>query len=295
MAYRFVLEVPESVAFDVNTVVNDTPDAQVLVMRNSHGLGFDDPFMDFSIAAHSFVVIERVYLWMVDAGEPYPDVRLVMHDGRRVSFAKADVSLIVAAIRRDQPWVDHTMPQIGLHEPKPWQSAAELEAAPEVPHLVLDEPETLMRRFETAPRVPVHNPAPAEAFYDEVFDLRVAARAHRHADGTLRAITEDYDPKMARLRVEEADVTFLENGPLQLNLERVSRGYPLPYGVNPVQIHTTATREQMANIRGRLLLFNLNLLPSEPDALRFADPYNVIWTITPAVTAADAAPAALEG
>src|SRR5690606_39008533 len=123
MAYRFVLEVPESVAQEVNTAVGTVPDAQVLVMRNSHGLGFNDPFVNLSIAAHSLAVVERIYQWMLEYGQPWPDVRLVMHDGRRVSFAKANVSLIIAAIRRDQPWVDHTMPQIGVHEPKPWLSA----------------------------------------------------------------------------------------------------------------------------------------------------------------------------
>lgn len=295
MAYRLVLEVPESVAFEVNTVVNSVPDAQVLVVRNSHGLGFNDPYLDYSIAAHSLQVVEQVYRWMVDYGEPYPDIRLVMHDGRRVSLNKADVSLIAAAIRRDQPWVEHTMPQIGVHEPKPWMTGAVLEAAPEVPVLDLDDPASLLRRFETAPRVPVHNPAPAEQFYDELLDLRVVARAVRHAGGTLRVIDGGYDPRLARLKGEEADVIFLENGPLQLNLERVSRGYPLPYGTNPVQIHTTATREQMMAIKARLIMFNLNLLDSDPDVLRFADPYNVIWTITPAVAVDETTPAALQG
>jgi hypothetical protein len=295
MAYRFLLEVPEPLAFEVLTAVTSLPDVQVHHIRNSQGLGFDDPYASLTVAAHSFAVVERIYRWMADYGQPYPDLRLVMHDGRRVSLPKANVSLIVAAIRRDQPWVDHTMPQIGLHEPKPWVGAAALEVAPAVPTLDLDDPATLARRVETAPRVPVHNLAPAEQFYEEVLDLRVTARARRDAHGDLHAIEGDYDPKMARLRVDEADVVFLENGPLQVNLERVSRGYPLPYGSDPVQIHTTATPAQIASIKGRLIMFNLNLLDSAADTLRFADPYNVIWTITPAVAIEDATPAALQG
>ena len=294
MAYRFVLEVPEPVAQEVNTAIGTVPDAQVLVMRNSHGLGFDDPYMDLSVATHSLAVVERIYQWMVDYGEPWPDVRMVLHDGRRVSLPKANVSLIAAAIRRDQPWVEHTMPQIGVHEPLPWQRGAVLEAEPEVPTLDLGDPGSLMRRLETAPRVPVHNAAPAEQFYEEVLDLHVAARAYRREGGTLRVAGSDYDPNLARLRGEEIDVVFLENGPLQLNLERSLRGVPLPYGSEPVEIHATATTEQIAAIRGRLLMFNVDLMDSEPGALRFADPFNVIWTFTPALAIGEPAPAQLQ-
>jgi catechol 2,3-dioxygenase-like lactoylglutathione lyase family enzyme len=294
MAYRLVLEVPETVAQEVNTAIGTVPDAQVLVMRNSHGLGFNDPYLDLSVAAHSLAVIERIYQWMLDYGEPWPDVRLVMHDGRRVSFAKADVSLVIAAIRRDQPWVDHTMPQIGVHEPKPWLDAREARGVQVVP-LDLDDPGSLARRLDTAPRIPVHNLAPAEQFYEEILGLRVAGRAIRREDGTLRAIEGHYDPKLARLRAEEADVVFLENGPLQLTLERVRRGLPLPYGTDPAHIHTTASPEHIGTVRGRVLMNGYNLLESDSGTLRFVDPFNVIWTISPAAGVDSTAPAALRG
>jgi hypothetical protein len=296
MAYRFVLEAPESLDFEVNSAVNDVPDAQILVARNSHGLGFNDPYLDYSIAAHSFAVIERIYRWLADYGEPYPDVRLVLHDGRRVSLPKANVSLIVAAIRRDQPWIDHTMPMIGSHEPLPWlPPAAQRAEEPEVPVLMLDDPESLAERYATAPRISVHNLAPAEQFYEEMLDLHVVGRVRRRDDGALQPIEGYYDPKLARLRAEEADVVFLENGPLQLNLERFGRGLMLPYGLDREEIHTTATREQMATIKGRVLMGGYNLLDSTDDVLRFADPFNVVWVITPAVALPNETPAALEG
>jgi hypothetical protein len=296
MAYRFVLEAPESLDFEVNSAVNSVPDAQILLARNSHGLGFNDPYLDYSISAHSFAVVERLYRWLADSGEPYPDIRLVMHDGRRVSLPKANVSLITAAIRRDQPWVDHTMPMIGSHEPLPWLSpAARRSEQPQVLVLDIDDPESLAARYASAPRVPVHNLAPAEQFYGEVLDLEVVGRAKRRDDGSLRAIEGYYDPKMARLRADEADVVFLENGPMQVNLDRHNRGQLLPYGLDFEEIHTTATREQMASIKGRILMGGYNLLPGTDDVLRFADPFNVVWVITPAVALPDESPAALEG
>jgi hypothetical protein len=235
-----------------------------------------------------------MYQWMLDYGEPWPDVRMVLHDGRRVSLPKANVSLIAAAIRRDQPWVDHTMPQIGVHEPLPWQRGAVLEAEPDVPTLNPDDPTSLARRLDTAPRVPVHNAAPAEQFYEEVLDLHVVARAFWREDSRLHVAEGAYDPKLARLRGEEVDVVFLENGPLQLNLERSSRGVPLPYGTDPIAIQATATLEQIATIRGRLLMFNIDVMDSEPNTLRFADPFNVIWTFTPALAIGEPAPAQLQ-
>lgn len=296
MAYRFVLEAPESLDFEVNSAVNSVPDAQILITRNSHGLGFNDPYLDYSIAAHSFAVIDRIYRWIAESGEPYPDVRIVLHDGRRVSLPKANVSLITAAIRRDQPWVDRTMPMIGFHEPAPWLSpGAQRSEEPAVLTLHIDDPESLAARYATAPRVPVHNLPPAEEFYSAILDLEVVGRARRRDDGSFRAIEGYYDPKMARLRAEEADVVFLENGPLQLNLERHHRGQLLPYGLDFEEIHTTATREQMAAIKGRILMGGYNLLASTDDVLRFADPFNVVWVITPAVALPNESPAALEG
>ncbi|HEV2127021.1 MAG TPA: hypothetical protein VGR22_00200 [Thermomicrobiales bacterium] len=296
MAYRFVLEVPESLLDEANIVVNSVPDAQILVERNSHGLGFNDPYLDFSVAAHSLAVVERIYQWMANYGEPYPDVRLVLHDGRRVSFAKANVSLIVATIRRDQPWMDHTIPQIGVHEPKVWEGSGGAPAVSESqPELVLDDPASLAVRLASAPGVPVHNLGPAEQYYDEVLDLRLIGRALRQDNGQLRAVEEPYDHKMARLYGREADVSFLENGPLRINLERHPRGLPLPYGVDPMEIHTTATPKHIATVRGRVLIYGNTVLESDPDTLRFVDPFNVVWSITPMVAVDTTTPAALQG
>src|SRR5680860_531304 len=206
MAYRFLLEVPESLADDANSVVSAVPDAQLLLTRDSHGLGFEDPYVDLSIAAHSFFVIEAIYRWMVDSGQPYPDIRLVLHDGRRVRLAKADASLVIAAVRRDQPWVDHTMPMIGKHEPRPWLAtrgvAKQLEASR---NLALDRPESLLDRLDSAPTIAVHNLAPAEQFYDEVLDLQVVARANRSEGGAIEVIEAGYSPLRARLGDTEAD------------------------------------------------------------------------------------------
>lgn len=295
MAYRFLLEVPEPLAEDANTVVTAAPDAQVLIMRNSHGLGFDDPYMDLSIASHSLGVIETIYRWLADLGQPYPEIRLVLYDGRRVRLSKADASLVIAAIRRDQPWVEHTMPMIGKHEPKPWTDSNTVGAQlHESRELAVVQPDALIDRIDVAPSVAVHNLATAEQFYQEMLDLHLVARARKNDHGELEMLEEDYDPLRARMTASEADVVFLENGPLQLNLLRAPRGELLPYGTDPNHVRATATPDQIATIKGRILMNSYNLLDGSTDALSFLDPYNVIWTITPA-TAGATSPAALQG
>ncbi|MDQ3525451.1 MAG: hypothetical protein M3451_10420 [Chloroflexota bacterium] len=295
MAYRFLLETPESLADDANSVVSSVPDAQVVIMRNSHGLGFDDRYIDLTVAAHSLAVVETIYRWLAEFGEPYPELRVVLHDGRRVRLDRADASLIIAAIRRDQPWVDTSMPMIGSHEPKPWLErggmVADLERSR---NLALDRPESLIDRLDTAPTIATHNLAPAEQFYAEVLELQVVARAQRDDHGDLEVIEEEYRPIHAQLAATEADYVFLENGPLRVTLQRTSRGVPLPYGTNPIQIRTSASPDQVATIKGRILMNGYNLLDSDAGVLSFADPFNVIWTITPTTTGADRA-AALQG
>ncbi len=295
MAYRFLLEVPETLADDANTVVNAVPDAQVLLTRDSHGLGFEDAYVDLSIAAHSLSIVETLYRWLAEFGQPYPEIRLVTHDGRRVQMAKADASLMIAAIRRDQPWIGTSMPMIGRHEPKPWLARGgmveQLEASRT---LALDRPESLFERIDSTPSIAIHNLAPAEQFYAEVLDLQVVARARRNDRGELDVIEDAYRPIQARLDASEADYVFLENGPLLVTLQRIPRGTPLPYGTHPNRIQTTATPDQIATVKGRILMNGFNLLDSDAGVLSFADPFNVIWTISP-TTAAASRTTALQG
>ena len=72
MAYRFLLEVPETLVGDANIVVNHVPDAEVILARDSHGLGYEDPYKDLSVAAHSLRVLDAIYAWYEDMGATSP-------------------------------------------------------------------------------------------------------------------------------------------------------------------------------------------------------------------------------
>ncbi|HET7092296.1 MAG TPA: hypothetical protein VFI22_02430, partial [Thermomicrobiales bacterium] len=118
MAYRFLLEVPEALADEANVAVEQVADAQVVLARDSHGLGVDDPYVDLTVAAHSLQVIQSLYNWFDQLGASRADIRIVLHSGERVSLEAVDRAAMVAAIRRDQPWVERTIPKVGEHEPQ---------------------------------------------------------------------------------------------------------------------------------------------------------------------------------
>src|SRR3712207_2208235 len=116
MAYRFLLEVTEALAPEAGVAVEQAGDAQVLLVRSSHGLGFEDPYVDLTVAAHTLRVIDGLYDWFDALGASRPDVRIVLHGGERLALEAHDRGALVAAIRRDQPWVERSIPKVGEHE-----------------------------------------------------------------------------------------------------------------------------------------------------------------------------------
>ncbi len=120
MAYRFVLEVPSNLADVANVAVATAGDAQVLVNRAAHGLGFGVPYQNLTVAAHSLRVISTLYGWAGEIGATRPESRvqigIVLHSGKRIGLHDVDAPALVAAIRRDQPWVETSAPKIGEHE-----------------------------------------------------------------------------------------------------------------------------------------------------------------------------------
>src|SRR5918998_2161536 len=217
MAYRFLLEVPESLAEAASIAVEQVDDAQVLVARPSHGLGIDDPYFDMTVAAHSLRVVDSLFDWYEASDAPRPDVRVVLHGGARHPLGSIDRARLVALIRRDQPWVERTIPHIGDHEPMaktPRYSvgpgASEFEPSSEMtyqtaPVAVADrgheagemlptgEPASALQiRAINYLQVEVNDLPKAEKFYQDFFAMRLLGRVRRAPDGTLMPLPADY-------------------------------------------------------------------------------------------------------
>jgi hypothetical protein len=299
MAYRFLLEAPESLADTASVAVERVDDAQVLVVRPSHGLGVDDPQVDITVAAHSLRVIDSLYDWFDSLGASRPDLRIVLHGGERHSLEEVDRGRMVALIRRDQPWVDRSIPHVGDHEPSEELAGYSVGAGvpAEAPSLVAvgSRAAAVMAERGTSvvaaeelegPRirainyilVQVNDLAKAERFYSEYFAMELLGRVKLASDGTMTPLPHDYTWERAMETGDLADVTFLSNGPLTLAAQRMGLGVLLGLGAVDV-ISVGVDSRTFATLKGEALMRPLTVLRSGVASFMIRDPFNVTWEI----------------
>jgi hypothetical protein len=303
MAYRFLLEVPESLAEAASIAVDGAGDTQVLVIRPSHGLGVDDPYLDMTVAAHSLRVLDLLFDWYETIGSPRPDLRIVLHGGESYPLEAVDRARMVALIRRDQPWVERTIPHIGDHEPGAKTSrysvgpgASEFEPSLDVTDgsasvavaergidasevLPTGEPASALRiRAINYVLVQVNDLRKAEQFYQDFLAMQLLGRMRRGPDETLVPLPRDYSWDRALQTGEMADISFLSNGPLTLAAQGVGLGVVLGQGaLDTVSLGVDA--RTFATLKGAVLMRPLTVLSSGIASFTFRDPFTVNWEI----------------
>jgi catechol 2,3-dioxygenase-like lactoylglutathione lyase family enzyme len=309
MAYRFLLEVPEALAAQAAVAVDGSGDSQVILVRDSHGLGYDHPYVDLTVAAHTLRVVDRLYDWFDALGASRPDLRIVLHGGERLALEAHDRGEMVAAIRRDQPWVERTIPKVGDHEEEAFTTAftegaglregqtrvtavdaaggnapaagAELDPSWVAPGAVaVREPErrVLLRALNHV-AVQVNDLARAERFYTDFFAMELVGRARRGPRGAYEAVDGDYRWDEALRTGTEADVSFVASGPLTLALQRAGRGARLERGlVDHLSVAVDAAT--FTDLRGQVLMRPLTVLRTSDAAIAFQDPFGLTWEVT---------------
>lgn len=302
MAYRFLLETPEQLAEAASIAVERAGDAQVVVIRPSHGLGVDDPYVDTTVAAHSLRVIDSVYDWFESIAAPRPTVRVVLHGGERHPLETVDRARMVALIRRDQPWVERSIPHVGDHEPSnepagftvgpgaPGDVLASDRAASSVGTLVAERlalgDDARAVEHKPGPHfrainyflVQVNDLSKAETFYQDFFAMDLLGRVQRGPNDTMLPLPRDYSWERALQTGELADVSFLANGPLVLAVERMGLGVILNQGVLDL-VSLGVDSHTFAQLKGQVLMRSLTLLRSGIASFVFRDPLNVNWEI----------------
>jgi hypothetical protein len=256
-----------------------------------------------TVAAHSLRVVDSLFDWYEAIDAPRPEVRVVLHGGERHPLAAVDRARLVALIRRDQPWVERTIPHIGDHEPMaktPRYSvgpgASEFEPSPDLanetaPVAVAD------RGLETGEMLPTGEPASAfrirainyvlvqvndlrkaEQFYQDFFAMELLGRVRRGPDGTSIPLPFDYSWDRALQSGELAETSFLSNGPLTLAAQRVGLGVLLGQGALET-VSLGVDSRTFATIKGEVLMRPLTVLRSGIASFTFRDPFNVNWEI----------------
>lgn len=304
MAYRFLLEVPEALASEASVAVESTPDAQVILVRDSHGLGFEDEFVDLTVAAHTLRVVDSLYDWFDALGASRPDIRLVLHSGERIALEGVDRGAMVAAIRRDQPWVERSVPKVGEHEqdvfaspatePRQPLGAAIDAAGANAPDALLDRrPAATATLPEVGRRVhlrrlnhialQVLDVAKAEQFYEQFLNMEVVGRARRAANGSYEPVEGEYRWDDALRHGRPADVTFVSNGAITLALLRAGRGARLAEGAFD-HLSVAVDPASFSAIKGEALVRPLTITATSDAAFSFRDPFGLTWEITVAAT-----------
>lgn len=298
MAYRFLLEVPETMAAEASVAVNEAGDAQVVVVRNSHGRGVDDPYVDLTVAAHSLRVIQTLYDWFDELGASRPDIGLVLHSGERLSLEAHDRSTLVAAVRRDQPWVERTIPKIGEHAVDTYPTEGQERTVTGTTTSPYASTSTLERTWSSLPAIQepeggrkvairelnhiairVTDLEKAERFYAAFLSMDIVGRARQGAGGGYEALPPTYDWPAATRAGEEADVTFMRNGPLVLALQRLGRGARLERSVlDHISVRVDATT--FTALKGQVLVRSMEMIASAETAFAFRDPNAVVWEIS---------------
>lgn len=314
MAYRFLLEVPESLVEDANVVVNHVPDAQVLISHAAHGLGIDEGAYDLSIAAHSLRVVQAIYKWKkdIDVNEPLSRnrIRIALHSGERLAVGEVDYGQMIAAIRRDQPWVERSIPKIGEHQTRtgPLRAADAPLSTPlprETEVAVVDD--ASVATVANAPRIadvhilgsddvaihntitveggnfihlPVLDLAKPERVYSEIFGMQVVARGNHSKNGPWEFVAPGYDIEQEAQFGTEPGFALMQNGPLAVALERVGRGYPLDHYIRvPEPIHLLMDMESLRRVRANVMMRSWEVRDTRPDAFIFRDPFGYTWAL----------------
>ena len=301
MAYRFLLEVPATLSDDANVAVATAGDAQVVVERPGHGLGFDEPYIDLTVAAHSLRVIDSLYGWASELGANRADSRsnigIVLHDGARIRLSESDAPNIVAAIRRDQPWVERSVPKIGDHERVKFANPAtppQIENTSPASLAVATAPAATVADVDLVDAedeitvdgtnyavIRVMNLALAERFYNQALGLTLVKRYRQDDSGNWQDLGTEYDHAAASHTHTEADLTFMENGPLALAISRAGRAAHLNYDTVMNELQVAMEPLAASRLRALVLMRNYTLLGSAGRSFTFRDPFGVVWNIRP--------------
>ncbi len=293
MAYRFLFQVPASLADQANIAVGRPGDAQVVVVRPLNEGGEGQPYVDLTVAAHTLNVIDSLYDWFDELGASRPDLRIVLHSGERVMLEQLSRPDMVARIRRDQPWVERTIPMIGEHERETFTGGGSTGAGlavrqPEGSTAVLERTWHSVPSIQQAERrveikavnhiaVNVMDLVKAEEFYQAFLSLDIVGRG-RNVNGRWEALDNTYSWSDAISRGEPADVTFMRNGPLVLALHRRGLGARLERAaVDHISLRVDAG--VFAGLKGLALMRSMEIVGESPGSITIRDPFLLTWEI----------------
>jgi catechol 2,3-dioxygenase-like lactoylglutathione lyase family enzyme len=283
MAYRFLLEVPEALADEAGIAVAAAGDAQVVVRRSkAHNQPYTEPYIDMTVAAHSLEVTQTLVAWHESLRPATRDIGIVLHSGERLALKEHSRSSLVAAIRRDQPWVERTVPKIGDHEEDyrmadltRSRSAAAGVATLDVSEQAVAPAKAFNVRAVNHIAIRVTNLRRAEEFYGSFLEMDVLGRMKMDGEDQI-ALPDDFAWDVAG--EHGADVAYMENGPLVLAVHRVGMGARIERALLE-HISLRVDAASFTQIKGLALMRGYEVIGQSETDFAFRDPFNVVWDL----------------
>ena len=274
MAYRFLLEVPEILADQANVAIAAAGDAQIVVQRaKAYRQGFADPSIDMTVAAHSLNVTQTLIAWHESLRPNETEIGIVLHSGERLTLGDHSRASLIAAIRRDQPWVERSAPKIGDHEEDYRMTNLVTSEASQVQTSAPDKAFNIAAINHVALRV--INLRKAEEFYTSFLAFDVLGRV-RVEDDSVNPLPTDFD--WAVEGDDGADVSYLNNGPLTIAVHRVGLGSRIDRALlEHIALRVDAT--SFTRIKGQALMRGYEVVGQSETDFAFRDPFNIVWDL----------------
>ena len=276
MAYRLMLEVPEADREAAEIEIGAVPGTQIVVTRTSYVEGYDTPYAALTVASENLRLIDTIYRWYGSRGGSQLDARLVLHSGQRLSLADHTPGSMVAAIRTDQPWVEHSIPRIGDHAEQEFLAPATadgtaLATTPAGRAITIDHVNFVA--------VNVMDLRRAEEFYTQFLDMSIVGRTRTDDQGKYHLIDDDYQWEQAIVTETVADDSYVRNGKLILALHRVGAGARLDRNVlDRISIQVDAASYN--RLKAKVLVGAYEFLGETQASFVFRDPFGVPWEIS---------------
>lgn len=280
MTIRFILELPRAHGRGALEVIDNTPDAEIIVARNVEGLEEAAATGEISVIAASLDVINRLYAWH-DGLEGNPPVFINIADGERYRMSAYDgpslrraleAHLGDASVPPPAPPAQYAASRAGnLVYEMPFGGAMS-----DGPALVSAESAVKLERFDHV-ALRVHDLSRAERFYHSFFGMDIAYRAYREED-RWEQVDETFDWSTSINEGPHPEIVRLENGPVAIVL--IDSGLAQPIYENRIDhISVIVSPEVLAQIRGKALFQSFTVREDGQRAFQFIDPFGLVWQL----------------
>lgn len=285
MAYRFILEVPESIGEEAKVVVDQAPEAEVLIARYSRPLDSSQTRREITVVAHSLEVIDQLYSWL-RTQEEAARIELEPFGGPRVCLSQYSSYQVKALVQGDQYWMETTMPNIA-HLSRSAATGIVLPATETVLPAGLNTPtegpisiapKTL--EFYTSEQVliRVRDIRWSEAVYRDLFEMDVVIRARRAGD-QWEPLPREFDWEDGIRTGVYPGLAVLQHEPLSIVLLSVGRGSP-SLEMERKHVNLVVSPKSLRLLRAKVMMHPFPMADNQPHYFSFRDPYETIWLVS---------------